>query len=159
MMGWLGLTGCPTNGLHQGIFYKYGGNLRYRIGPLRKTWRQIKVTENDLAFYHPQYKATIQINSTCRKDYEDASLSTLTDHIFIGLREKKILRQSKRLIDRRAALYTEIVAKLDGVRVTAATIVLKKNACIYDLTYIARPGNFGRGLGEFHRVVHGFKVL
>lgn len=152
-------TGCNGNGLHDNVYTKFNGELRYRIGAISKQWRFIKVTENDIAYYHPVFKSMIQVNSTCRKDYEDVSLSTLTDHVFYGLRERKIVIQQKRMIDRRAALYTEILAKLDGVAIKAAVVVLKKNTCAYDFTYISRPDNFGRGLGAYYRVINGFKVL
>lgn len=154
-----GLGGCVQNGLNNGVFYKYGGDLRYRIGAVGTQWRVIKITQNDIAYYNPVFKATINVNSTCRKDYEDVSLSTLTNHIFYELRERKIVRQSKRMLNHRAALYTEIVATLDGVSIRAAALVLKKNSCIYDFFYIARPHNFGRGLSDFYRMLNGFKVL
>lgn len=150
------MLGCP-GGLRGAVFYK--GDIRYRIGEISKDWRQIAVSENDLAFYNQTYQALIQINSTCRRDYEDVSLQVLTDHVFYGLTDKKILLQEDRRIDRRGALYTEMTAKMDGQKVKAAVLVLKKNACIYDIAYITKPWDFGRGIGDYFRVIDGFRVL
>jgi hypothetical protein len=63
------------------------------------------------------------------------------------------------MIDNRDALYTELNANLDGVSIQAALLVLKKNECIYDFAYMTRPWNFGRGIGDFHRLIYGFRVL
>ncbi len=153
----LSFLGCQKRGLHGWIFYK--GYLRYKIGALDSSWRPIKLAENDIAFYNKTYAALIQVNSTCRKDYEDVSLKILTDHLFYGLQDRKLILQEKRRVARRAALYTEMEASLDGVRVKTAVLVLKKNECIYDFTYLTRPWNFSRGINSFHRVIYGFKVL
>ncbi len=156
-MFFLLLSACPGKHFQNWIFQKDG--IRYKIGPLGEGWRRIEVEENDLAFYNDAFYAIIQVNSTCRRDYEDVSLKILTDHLLYGLTERKILLQEKRMIDRREALYTELSAKLDGVEIRAAILVLKKNECIFDFTYLTRPWNFGRGIGDFHRVIYGFKTL
>jgi hypothetical protein len=155
----LGLSGCPRKGLHRWIFHKYNGSMQYSIGTLGREWRKVKVTENDIAFYNTIYSAIIQINSTCRKDYEDVSLPILRDHLLYGLTDRKIVEKQQRMLDRRAALLTRIKAKLDGVAVEASVMIMKKNSCIYDFAYISRPRHFGRGIGDFYRVIHGFKVL
>lgn len=157
---WLGallFSGCPRSGLKQGVFQKPG--LRYAVGKLEGNWRQLDLSENDLAFYNSTFGAVIQANSTCRRDYEDASLGTLTSHLFNGLTARRVHHRERRTIDRRAALYTELTAKLDGVTVRAALLVVKKNECVFDFSYIARPWNFGSGLGQFYRFVYGFRVL
>ena len=157
LLGSFFLFGCPPAGLKGWVFYK--DDIRYRIGELDPHWRNIRISENDLAFQSTRYEAAIQINSTCRKDYEDVSLQILTDHVFHGLQDRKIVLQERRRLDDREALYTEITAKMDGKMFKAAIIVLKKNRCIYDLTYITQPWNFGRGVGDYYRVVSGFRVL
>lgn len=151
------VVGCSGNQLKNGVFKK--GDLRYTVGSLPKTWRRISVAENDLAFFNPSFGSVIQANSTCRADYEDASLSTLTSHLFNGLTNRKITQQAERIVDRRAALYTELTARLDGVLVQTAILLLKKNECVFDFAYYARPHRFGSGVGDFHRFIYGFRVL
>lgn len=153
------LTGCPRTGLYRWVFHKYNGRMQYSIGGLGRDWRKVRVTENDIAFYNTVYSAIIQVNSTCRKDYEDVSLPILRDHLLYGLTDRKIVEKKQRMLDKRAALLTRIKAKLDGVAVEASVMIMKKNACIYDFAYISRPRHFGRGIGDFYRVIHGFKVL
>ena len=151
------LAACSNSGLVGTVFKDREAH--YRIGGLGNRWRQIRITENDVAFYNTDFSAAIQINATCRKDYEDVSLDILIDHLMYGLTHRKIRLKRRMMLDRRAAMYVELTAKLDGVPVRCAMYVLKKNACIYDFAYMVRPSNFGRGIGDFHRVVYGFKVL
>lgn len=153
-----GLLGCTRKGL-DGNWVYHKGPLEYKIGPVNRDWRKVKFTQNDIAFYNSQYKAIVQINATCRKDYEDTTLKNLTDHLIYGFRDRKFIVQEKRKIDRRDALYTELKAKLDGVSVQAALLVIKKNECIFDFAYITRPWNFKRGINTFHRVIYGFQVF
>lgn len=153
----LTLTGCSNNQLKDNVYKK--GDLRYTVGQLNKRWRRINVAENDLAFFNPSFNTIIQANSTCRADYEDASLSTLTSHLFNGLTNRKVIKQDERIIDRRAALYTEMSARLDGVEVYLAILLLKKDECVFDFAYYARPSTFGSGIGDFHRFIFGFRVL
>lgn len=153
----VGGLGCASTNLQNWVFSKPG--LKYSIGSLGKGWRPIKVSENDVAFYHKTFVAIVQVNSTCRTDFEDASLATLTDHLFNGLTDRKIVHRANRTVDRRAALYTELFAKLDGVSIKASLLVLKKNECVFDFSYMARPWNYGRGIGDFYRLIYGFRVL
>ena len=60
-----------------------------------------------------------------------------------------------RLADR-DALRTRVHARLDGVAVRLELVVLKKNGCLFDLTYIAAPEVFAAGYADFERVVNGF---
>lgn len=150
-------SGCPATGLKEGVFVK--GELRYTVGSLSGGWREIKVTENDQAYFHRDYGAVIQANATCRADYEDASLATLTSHLFSGLTDRKVIVSQQRTVDKRAALYTELSARLDGVSIQIAILLLKKNECVFDFAYFTRPHNYGRGIGDFHRFIYGFRVL
>lgn len=152
-----GAWGCPNSGLVGSVYHK--GDIRYRVGEVESGWRVVRVTENDIAYQHDKYNAIIQINSTCRQDYEDVPLRILTDHLFYGLTHRKVLVQERRRIDARDALYTELTARMDGRPVKAAMLVLKKNRCIYDMSYITVPWNFGLGVGDFYRIIDGFRVL
>ncbi len=59
-------------------------------------------------------------------------------------------------LDRREALHTHLDAKLDGVPMTLDLYVMKRNGCIFDLSYAAPPDAFARGYGDFQRFVDGF---
>ncbi|MCA9699964.1 MAG: hypothetical protein KC431_20740, partial [Myxococcales bacterium] len=56
----------------------------------------------------------------------------------------------------REALRTSVRANLDGVEVLIEYVVVKKDGCLFDLTYIAKPRAFDQHTGEFQRVIDGF---
>ncbi|HEX8953495.1 MAG TPA: hypothetical protein VF945_16680, partial [Polyangia bacterium] len=59
-------------------------------------------------------------------------------------------------LDRREALRTRVTAKLDGVPMTLELYVVKRDGCIFDLSYAAPPDAFERGAADFRRFVDGF---
>jgi len=154
------LGGCPSPYYDKAKHTFHKSEITYRIGKLPVSWKTFKIEQCDLSFYHTRSSSAILINSTCRDDYEDVALKTLTQHVFYGFTKRTKTLQKEMIISRRAALYTEMDAKLDGVTVKAALFILKKNACIYDFVYAARPKHFTKeGIETLKNVIRGFKVL
>jgi hypothetical protein len=60
-------------------------------------------------------------------------------------------------LDGRAALRTEMIAELDGVKKRYVVYVLKKDGCVYDFLHVS-PGQDG-GKDAFERFVRGFGTL
>lgn len=130
----------------------------YRVGMLSGDWKHIKGVNGDAAFINSSTSAVILANASC-EDFRDAPLEYLTKHLLIGYTEREILSREKVMMDNREALITILTAKLDGVKVKMALCVVKKNYCIYDLSYAAPPGMFDAALEDFDRYVKGFEVL
>ena len=65
-------------------------------------------------------------------------------------------RQASRPVDGRAALLRVTSGTLDGVPVTVANTVTNKDACTYDLNYIAPATAFDAGMAAYQAVVDGF---
>ena len=93
---------------------------------------------------------------TCRDDAEIASLRTLTEHLLIGYTERQTQLSQAVPLARREALHTVVLAKLDGVPVVLDLYVLKRNGCIFDLSYSASPERHALGAPDFERFVMGF---
>ena len=66
------------------------------------------------------------------------------------------LRSPQRLASQREALRSRYRAKLDGVPVELLFLVLKKDQCVYDFTYVAPLGRYEERLAGFESWVHGF---
>jgi hypothetical protein len=149
------VAGCRHGGLHDSVFTK--GSVRYRIGPLPSDWKQESLKENDLAFMLDRTGHSIAINSTC-EGYEDAPLLVLTQHLLAGFTERRLIKQESAMMDGRESLRSHYTARLDGVPIELWLVVLKKNGCIYDFTYLSPPGKTEEELGSFERLLEGFKV-
>jgi hypothetical protein len=132
------------------------GDVCYRVGPLDERWRLVHQEGTSAGWYSATLGGVIQANATCRDDADAAPLTALTNQLLIGYTERRIEAQERVPIDRREALRTRASAKLDGVPVTLDLYVLKRNGCIFDLSYAAPPAAFERGHDDFQRFVDGF---
>lgn len=132
------------------------GDVCYRVGALGGGWRLVHQEGAAVGYYSEAVGGVIEANATCRDDAEAAPLSTLTRHLLIGYTDRRIEEQRTLSLDGREALRTRVSAKLDGVPMTLDLLVLKRNGCIFDLSYAAPPDAFARGAGDFTRFVDGF---
>lgn len=130
----------------------------YRLGPLPDTWQRVDRFAGDVAFMNPDTSAVIMANASCA-DYEDAPLRSLTRHLLIGFTDREILQEAEVTLDGREALVTTVLAELDGVDVKMTLCVLKKNRCIYDMSYTSPVPVYDRGLDDFRVFMGGFQVL
>ena len=129
----------------------------FRIGPLPPAW-QLLEGEGDVAFHEPASGAVILANADCRERL-DAPLTVLRNSLLIGFTDRRVVVEREVEVAGRAALRSELSARLDGVPVELITYVLKKDGCVYDLVYAAPPELFAERARDFERLVAGFATL
>ena len=133
----LGLMACAApSGLNQGVYED--AQVRYRVVGPGAAWKPVRLQTADLSWFQPVTGSTLLINSNC-KGVKDVPLHSLTQHLLIGMTEKKIVSQEAIPFSNREALETEAVTKIDGVPHHMKMLVLKKDGCVYDLVYAASP--------------------
>lgn len=132
------------------------GDLCYRIAALGGRWRLVHQEGASVGFFSDAVGGVIEANATCRDDADAAPLGALTRQLLIGYTERRVAAQTTVPLDGREALHTVVGAKLDGVPVTLDLYVMKRNGCIFDLSYAAPPYLFARGAPDFQRFVDGF---
>ena len=132
------------------------GDVCYRIGALGERWRLVHQEGASVGYFSDDVGGVFEANASCRDDAEASPLSTLTRQLLIGYTERKVASQTTVPLDRREALRTRVDVKLDGVPMTLELYVMKRNGCIFDLSYAAPPDAFARGAGDFQRFVDGF---
>jgi hypothetical protein len=133
------------------------GKLCYRVGELGTGWQEIHAEGASIAFFNSQLGAVVVANATCRDDAEAAPLSALTRQLLIGYTDREQVWQDRISIVGREALRTRVDARLDGVPTSLDLIVVRKDGCIYDLSYAAPPERYESGRAAFERFVHGFR--
>jgi hypothetical protein len=114
---------------------------RYSIGTPPQGWAPEGFSENDLFFHAPDQRHSIAVNSTC-EGFGDPSLDVLTQHLLMGFTDVEKLERHARPLDGRESLYSHYKARLDGVPLEMALVVLKKDSCVYDFTYLSPPGRY-----------------
>lgn len=152
-LGWA--TGCASSGtFRDGTFQREG--VRYHLDPPGPGWERVRVSGNDLA-WTDNSGGVIAVNSEC-EDHGDPTLKVLTDHLLIGFEERQVLERKPMKVSGRAALLSSLRAELDGVPVRLELLVLKKDGCVYDLTYLGPPGAANEGIPTFRRLVDSFEA-
>jgi hypothetical protein len=127
----------------------------YRVGTPGPDWRPHAEKNSQVAWRHRHDPAVIQVRSQC-EEHGDSSLEQFTDHLRIDFREWEVASQRFITLENREALRTTVDANLDGAPIKLELIVMKKNGCLFDLTYISAPSAFGDGMASFERVLDGF---
>lgn len=150
-----GLTGCRRVSFEDSVFSK--PELSYSVGELPGHWHRVYLEDSDLAFSEAGTGRAVSVNSTC-EGHDDPPLPVLTRHLLMGFTERQ--EQSQRLIvlDGREALRSRYLAKLDGVPVELELVVLKKDGCVFDFTYVAPPGEVEPRLPDFDALLAGFRA-
>ncbi|WP_434384713.1 hypothetical protein [Melittangium boletus] len=139
-IGVLGLGLAALAGCHRGVrfenqvFSKEG--VRYRVGEVPPGWARVTLPENDLAWFLQDTGHALSVNATCREK-TDAPLDVLTHHLLEGFTERQEVTRQLEVVDEREALRSHYLAKLDGVPVELMLVVLKKDRCLFDFTYVA----------------------
>ena len=152
------LLGCPHEDQFDGTVY-HAGRLSFRAGPVPSTWKRLDIDGPLLAFHDTTSNGSIDVNAKCGEDQLDTSLIALRTQLLIGFTETNFREEKVVPFDRREALRTVLDAKLDGVPMSLDIYVYKKNGCVYDIVYVARPQRFDQGLDAFESFVAGFSAL
>jgi hypothetical protein len=129
--------------------------VRYRIGELPEAWHRVFVEGNDLAFSEDNTGRALSVNSTCQ-GHDDPPLPVLTRHLLMGFTESREVSKELIALDGREALRSRHTAKLDGVPVELELVVLKKDGCVFDFTYVAPPGQAQARMPDFDALIAGF---
>jgi hypothetical protein len=132
-----------------------GREVSFRIGLPGDGWRPLHDRATQVAWQRDEPPGAIQVRSQC-EEHGDSDLHDFTDHLRIDFGAWEIVEQEPLRLIGREALRTRVSAALDGVPVMLEVYVVKKDGCLFDLTYTALPYAFERGLPDFQRVVEGF---
>ncbi|HLB59605.1 MAG TPA: hypothetical protein VJL87_05945, partial [Bdellovibrionota bacterium] len=129
----------------------------YQVMKVNRGWATLVETLADVAYVNRETGATISLTSTCEK-YKDIPLDQLMDNVLLGMSDAKKLKDEKFTLDEREALRVVLIANADGVPVKTQVIVMRKNFCIYDFIYTARPQNYDSQVNTFDQFVRSFHV-
>jgi len=158
-IGVLGTLAVLGMGCHRGVRFENHvvskPDVRYRLGTLPPAWERVSLAGNDVAWFLEDTGHALSVNATCREQ-QDAPLNVLTRHLLEGFTERQEVTQRLEVVDEREALRSHYLAKLDGVPVELMLLVLKKDRCVFDFTYVSPLGRFEQHLADLDAMVLGF---
>ena len=117
----------------------------YRIGTLPSSWQRQNIEGGDLAFKNTQFDGTMTVDSTCNEKKKNYSMKALSESLLIGITDKEALSREEITVGGVPALKTIYTGSLSNVPLKIATVVLRKDICIYDFTYASSPERFDSG--------------
>lgn len=149
------LLGCrATVHYSQGVVEKK--ETRYIVSPPQSPeWKQLKVRDADVSWYHQKTNASILVNSSCGVT-TNASAQALAGHLLLGMTEQKVLERKNIEVAGRQAYYQVVQAYLDGVILKLASVTLRKNSCVYDIVLTAPPETFLADLFVLQEMIKSF---
>jgi hypothetical protein len=151
------LTGCAGATYQDGVYRNE--ELAFRIAEPAGTWRNLELEGTALARRSDEAQATLALQGRCRQDGDDVPLQSLTHHLFLQFADRVLVSQVDTMLDGRAALRTELDAKLDGVAKEFIVTVLKKDGCVYDFMMIAAPGARAGATAAYDQWLASFHTL
>ena len=149
------LAGCRRVSFDDSVLTK--PDVRYRVGTLPAHWKQVWLEGNDLAFSEPGTGRALSVNATC-EGHDDPPLTVLTRHLLTGFTERQEVSQQLIPLSGREALRSRYLAKMDGVPVRLELVVLKKDTCVFDFSYVAPPEEAEARLADFEGLLGGFEM-
>ncbi len=155
MLALVPLFGCGS--AFDGRVY-HGEGYALTVPTVPHAWSELHVRDTALAWQDTESGATIAANGRCDRDGEDVPLQSLTQHLFLQFTDRDVHSQDVVPFDGREAMRTDVTAKLDGVPRRLVTWVMKKDKCVFDLFYLARPDRFDQGVGRFDAWVKGLSA-
>ncbi len=118
------------------------------------------VTEIPDAAYQSKATASIiSINSACRPgDTQERDLRKLTDLLFLGISNITLREEVATTVEGAPALQTTLRGSLNNEEMMLRTIVFRRNQCLYDLVYMARPDQFPNQETDFSQFVASLRL-
>ncbi|MSP54380.1 MAG: hypothetical protein EXR69_02050 [Myxococcales bacterium] len=129
---------------------------QYQTGSPGVGWVAVSPGGADRAWYNASLTGSIYTDSNCGTHYRELRLPDLALESLAGLRDTTTLKVETPTVDGRAGLLRVTTGQLDGVAVTVANLVSNKDACTFDLNYVAPAGRFDAGWDAYQTVIVGF---
>jgi hypothetical protein len=120
---------------------------------------------SDVAFQAKRSPSIIALNSSCRPSThkpeqgdEKDQLRELTDQLLLGISGATQRVEKNLTIQTTPALETTLQGKMNGRPISVRTVVLRRNACVYDLLYMAPPTHFEENEKDFSNFVASLRI-
>ncbi len=154
------IWGCGASRF-DGVEYR-DRQVAFRLGALPEGMRQVETDEARIALQNDTVGATVAVGARCGQKSDDVPLQALVQHLFLQFEDKKVISEEQFVLNSRAALRSEVVARLDGVKRHFVVVVMKKNRCVYDFLHVDGGGDapaLRKSRRDFDEMIQGFVVL
>jgi len=130
----------------------------YKITLPGGSWEKTKINNEGLALWNKENNANFAIISHPAKSNK-ATLDTLCKQLFVGIKEREILKKQYVYIDSQRVLNIVLEGELDNLKLRISAYIIKSKGVICDIVYWSSPDRFDISLDDFERAVNSFKFI
>ncbi|HDY67614.1 MAG TPA: hypothetical protein ENH85_07475 [Candidatus Scalindua sp.] len=130
----------------------------YRVTIPGESWEKVKINNEGLAMRNKENNANFAIISH-PTGTSKATLDTLYKQLFIGIKERNILKKQYVYINNQRVLHIVLEGELDNLKLRISAYIIKTKDLIYDIVYWSSPDKFDISLDDFERVIKSFKFI
>src|SRR3989304_2934562 len=87
------------------------------------------------------------------------SLEMLNSQLFIGIKEKKVLRKESVIVDNQRAMHTILTCEIDNYKFKVESYVIEFENKVYDLISWAPADLFDYAQNDFINLINSFKFI
>jgi len=117
--------------------------------------------QSDVTFKRRSGKATISINSVCKKTSkkpDQGDLKKSARELLLGFSQLEILSEKQIKVSHHDAYEITAQGLMNHSSLVIKLVLLEKNSCSYDLIYISESQEFKKHETDFQRFVSSFEL-
>ena len=117
--------------------------------------------QSDVTFKAKQTKATISVNSVCKKskkNHKQSDLKNTARELLLGFGKLKVISEKRSQVSQQEAYEMTVQGIMNHSLLMMRVVLFEKNSCSYDLIYVSDPQDFRRHEDDFERFVASFEV-
>jgi hypothetical protein len=151
----LALGACAGHGIVDGVYRAPAG---YRVTLPGPAWEVAAESRADLELRHRAAPAGMLVNAVCDPAVVRRRDDVLALHLLLGLRDRQVEEADEVAVNGRVAAHRLLEGRMrqSDQRVRVESYTLKGERCVFDLLYVAEPGAFAAGRGDFRSFVESF---
>lgn len=121
------------------------------------SFKSIDAENSDQAWQSSKSGNTLAYLSECQPAVE-SNLKTLEGESLSALTNSHVIKTDTKEYNGRESIYTLADGTVDGIPVSVALLVFKKNGCNFTMTYSGRRSMFSSEYSQFEAFKESFKV-
>ena len=131
-----------------------------------KDWERLDSRENaeaeitDISYQSHRTASSVTLNSACRESLKARSqpLNNYTKSLLLGITDIDQKEEQEITVNGVPALQTTVQGKMNNEPIKLRAVVIKKDDCLFDLIYVARPQHFPEQENDFTRFVQSLRL-
>ncbi len=150
------IIGCAPLQIKEDVFFP--AHREYTAKMPGNEWNPLAAGKEDLVLWNKQRHATIAFISSSVEG-GSPSPETLSDRLFLGIKNKKIILRELVPVDNQSAVYTILMGEMGNYPFKIASYVIRIGDRVYDFACWAPSDVFDSALPDFGEMVKSLDFL